>query len=295
MKFKNRLMHLFVLSLTILGAGCEDRRMNNMTEDKVYLNNFGENVQNIFKWDNFTYQLQVIKSGVGQQEGEVALSVDETALAKYGSKYTLLPAGLYKIKTPQLTLAKSDYQVPFEIEFDAAGIETLKATTNLLYAVPLKLTSNTIKPASENQLLSVIVPNVVNPYIQFKTAGLAPATASISTASSPSEVKFYAFLQTNFHNREDLGYKVEVDQATLTAYNLEKKTNHKLLPAEAYRLDAATFVIAGLNNEQAMSYYLIKGKVPNGDYMLPLKITTVAKHGINPAKATMLIPVKIQD
>lgn len=290
-------MYLFMLSLTILGVGCEDRRMNNMVEDKVYLNNYGENVQNIFKWDHFTYNLMVVKSGVGQQGGEVALKVDEALLSKYyGSKYTLLPPEYYKLKTSTLTLDKSDYQIPFEIEFDAAGIESLQATTKLLYAVPVILTAGgSLKPAAESQLYSIVVPKVLSPYIEFKTAGLAPSTASISSAISPAETKFYAFVKTNYDNKADLQYKAEVDEAVLAAYNLEKKTTHKILPEVAYRIDAASFTIANLNNEQALSYYLIKGKVPNGEYMLPLKITEVSKYGINPAKSTMLIPVKIQD
>jgi hypothetical protein len=295
MKNNNRLIPFVIGAMALIGAGCEDRRMNNMIEDKVYLTKFGENVQNVFKWDNYTYELQVTKSGVGQQGGEVRLSVDESALAPYAAKYKLLPADLYKIKSTTLQLGKGDYDVPFEIELNTAGIEALKAATKLNYAVPFKLTSSTIAPAAENQLVSVFVPNVLSPYIEFKTAGLSPATSSISTASAPDETKFYVFLRTNYDNRTDLEYKVEMDEAVLTAYNLEKKTNHKLLPAEAYRIDANTFKIAKLNNEQALSYYLLKGKVPNGDYMLPLKITTVAKHEINPAKSTILIPVKIQN
>jgi hypothetical protein len=292
---KNRLIPFLIGAMALFGVGCEDRRMNNMIEDKVYLTKFGENVQNVFKWDNYTYELQVTKSGVGQQGGEVSLNVDESALTPYAAKYKLLPADLYKIKSTTLKLHKGDYSVPFEIELNTAGIEALKAATKLNYAVPFKLTTSTLTPAAESQLISVFVPNVLSPYIEFKTPGLSPATSSISTAIAPDETKFYVFLRTNYDNKTDLEYKVEMDEAVLTAYNLEKKTSHKLLPAEAYRIDASTFKIAKLNNEQALSYYLLKGKVPNGDYMLPLKIKTVAKHEINPEKSTILIPVKIQN
>lgn len=288
-------MSLFLLALLVIGAGCEDRRMNNMIEDKVYLNNFGENVQNVFKWENFTYQLQVIKSGVGQSGGDVALNVDASLLAQYGDKYTILPTEFYKIKSSQISFGKSDYQIPFEIEFDADGIETLQKTTSLVYALPLKLSSNTIKPGADNELCSVVVPNILNPYIEFKTPGIALSTSSISTANSPAETRFYAFVNTNYDNKTDLTYKVEVSEAALTAYNVKMETSHKLLPAEAYRIDENTFTIANLNNEQALAYYLIKGKVPNGEYMLPLKIVSVAKYGINPDESTMFIPIKVQD
>ena len=185
--------------------------------------------------------------------------------------------------------------MPFEIEFDAAGIEALQAATKLRYAVPVRLLSNTLKTAAENQLYSLVVPKILSPYIHFKTAGLVPDASTVSTANSPSETRFYAFLQTNYHNKTDLQYKVEVSEAALAAYNLANGTTHKLLPQDAYRIDEHSFVIANLNDEQALSYYLLKGKVANGDYMLPLKITTVSKYGIDPARSTMLIPVKIQD
>lgn len=291
----NSLSLLLICLLAMVLPGCEDRRMNNMAEDKVSLNDFGENVQNVFKWENSTYQLRVIKSGAGQQGGEVTLNVDESVLAQYGDTYTLLPAPLYKVKAPLISLGKSDYSVPFEIEFDAAGIEALQTETKLVYAVPFRLSSNSIKPAAESQLYSVVVPKILSPYIHFKTAGLVQDASTVSTQNSPSETRFYAFLQTNYHNKTDLQYKVEISEAALTAYNLANGTTHKLLPADAYRIDEGSFVIANLNDEQALSYYLLKGKVENGEYMLPLEITEVSKYGIDPSRSTMLIPVKIQD
>ncbi|MDQ6480704.1 DUF1735 domain-containing protein [Dyadobacter sp. LHD-138] len=295
--YKKRLLHLLALSFTMMSASCEDRRMNNMAEDKVYLNNFGLNNQNIYKGENFNYNLQVIKSGVGSQNGEVTLNVDETLLAKYyGTKYTLLPASYYTLKSSVLTIGKSDYQVPFEISFDATGIEALQVETKLIYAVPFKLSAGgSLKTAAESQLYSVFVPTVLSPYLQFKTAGLAPGTSSISLSRAPAETKFYAFVQTNYNNKADLHYKVEVDESVLTAYNLEKKTNHVILPAQAYRLDASSFLVPNLNNEQGLSYYVVRDKASKGSYMLPLKITEVSKFGINPAKSTMIIPVSIQD
>jgi hypothetical protein len=295
MNNKYRLLPMLACLIMLVVSGCEDPRMNNMAEDQVYLNNFGENVQNVFKWEHFTYQLPVIKSGVGQQGGEVSLKVDEAVLANYDDKYTLLPAELYQIKAPQLTLGKSDYNAFFDIEFDAAGIEALQAKTDKRYAVPLRLSSGTIKPAADQQLCSVVVPNVLEPYIQFKTAGLSPATLSVSTANSPTETRCYAFVQTNYNNKADLPYKVQVSEAALAKYNKENGTAHKLLPAAAYKIDETSFVIANRNNEQALSYYLIKGKASNGEYMLPLEITSVSKYGINPARATMLVPVKVED
>ena len=291
----NRLLPILVCMFMLAGSACEDPRMNNMVGDQVYLNNFGENEQNVFKWEHFTYQLPVIKSGVGQLGGVVALHVDEAVLANYGDKYALLPAALYKIKTPELMLGKSDYNAFFEIEFDAAGIEALEEKTGLRYAVPFRLSSGTIKTAADQQLSSVVVPNVLDPYIQFKTAGLSPATLSVSTTNSPAETKCYAFVQTNYHNKADLQYKVAVNEAALAKYNKENGTDHKLLPAAAYKIDETSFTIANQNNEQALSYYLFKGKVSNGEYMLPLEITSVSKYGINPAGSTLLVPVKIED
>jgi hypothetical protein len=295
MNNRNRFLMLFIGIVAFIGVGCEDRRMNNMVADKVYLNNHGENIQDVFKGDDFVYSLHVIKSGIGQTSGEVSLSLDESALSKYEGKYTVLPAELYKIKSNQITMAASDYQVPFEIVFNVSGIEALQATTELTYAVPVKLSSATIELGAENEILSVIVPHVVTPYLEFKTPGLALTTASISTSFSPAETKFYAFVKTNYHNKSDLEYTIEVDEDALEIYNLEKETTYELLPAEAYKIDPTTFVVANLNNEQAFSYYLLKGKVRNGSYMLPLKIKTVSKYGINLAKSTMLIPVSIQD
>lgn len=290
-----RLVQAWICFLALVGSACEDRRMNNMVSDQVYLNKFGENVQNIFKGEHFTYQLQVIKSGVGQQGGEVSIQVDASILGRYEGKYALLPAELYKVKSSQVSLKSSDYSAHFEVEFDAAAIQNLEADTGLQYAIPFRLSSNTFKLAPDQQLFSVVVPKVLSPYIQFKTPGLAPATSSVSEANSAPETRYYAFLQTNYNNRSDLQYKVEVSESALAAYNKEQGTTHRLLPAAAYRIDQSSFNISSLNNEQAMSYYLLTGKVPVGEYMLPFEITQVSKYGIDPQAKTMFIPVKITE
>lgn len=297
MKYKNRLLYLFMLSALVWGAGCEDYRLNNMVDDKIYLNSFGLNPQNIYKWEGYTYTLNVNKSGVGQQSGEVQLTLDETLLTQYGTTYTLLPSEMYKIKTSKLNLSTGDYQVPFEIEFNAAAIEALAASTKMLYALPVKLTSpnNSLKLAADAQTFSVIVPTVLDAYIGFKVSGLTATKSVVNMANSPAEMKFYSFVTTNYNNKWDLTYKVAVDAEALTAFNTANKTAHNLLPADAYRIDAGSLKVQNLNNEGAISYFIKKAGAPIGEYVLPLTITEVSKNGVNPAKKTTLIPVSIQN
>jgi len=296
MQLIKSLKNLLVASIMIWGISCEDYRMANMTNDKVYIGNHGINPQNIYKGGEIVYSQMVIKSGVGQSGGNVSLSVDESLLTGF-SEYSLLPAQYYSFKSSNLNFDKSDYQMPFEIQFDAEGIEELKRETELNYALPIRLISeSTSLPLSETEDtdFSIIVPHVLEPYVSFRDPGLGN---NISTVSGPSaaETRFFAFVSTNYHNQQELTYQVEVDEEALESYNAANETNFKILPAEGYRLDEASMKIPHLNNTASLAYYLYKDKVPKGNYVLPVTIKQVSRHGINPVASTMLIQVAIQD
>lgn len=280
----------------LLLAACKDHRMDKMIDDSVYLVNTGVNEQKIFTGEGFSYAVTAIKAGTGRQSGTVGLTVNESLLPEYGSEYTLLPDNYYSLGQNQINFGKADYQLAFDVTFDAAGIRALKASTGLTYAIPFELTTAeaSLKPApAPGQSVSIVVPLVLDPWIGFKAPGLQGIASSINSGS-PSETKFNLFVSTNYHNQWDLSYDIVVDAAALEAYNQANKTTYKLLPAEAYRLDTEALSVPKLQNENSFTYYLLKDKAAAGTYMLPLRISSVSKHGIDPDRSLMLIPVTIE-
>jgi len=285
---------LLLCALVALGA-CDDPRLDKIVDDSVYLANYGLHQQNVYTGEGFTYPVTVVKAGAGLQGGKVRLKVNDALITKYGGNYTVLPQQYYQIRQGEINLSKGDYRVAFNLDFDAAGIQTLAASTGLTYALPLELESaEQGLSLADNQDLStmLLVPRIQAPYISFRRPGLQDIPSAINP-NSAAETKFYAFVTTNYNNEWDLTYEVTVDASVLDAYNTANGTSHRLLPADAYRIASTTLKIPNLQNESSLEYYLIKGKAAAGNYMLPLRISSVSKHGIDPARSTMLIPVSI--
>jgi hypothetical protein len=280
--------------------------MNNMAEDKVYLVKPGFNQQEVFTWSDFTYDLFVIKSGMGQQGTELELRVDEPALTAYNAahatNYKLLPAQYYTIKTERLALGKNDYRQPFKITFDAQAIATLQATSGTDYLVPFaaKVVGDSMKLGVTKNMVSLIHPIAKEPFIQFSTTGLLP-NKIVMDRTSASEPWFYSYAETNYPNTWDLTYTLEVDPALLTAYNAANKTSYKLLPATAYSIEEASLKIRSESNRQDFRFKIFKDKLKDangqnlsGEFVLPIRIKTVSQNKINAAQSTQLIPVVVQ-
>ena len=81
-----------------------------MVDDTVYLLKPDYNQINVFQWGNFDYDLCVIKSGVGQQNAELELVVDQEVLDTYnikqGTTYKVLPENCYTLKNSKLVISR---------------------------------------------------------------------------------------------------------------------------------------------------------------------------------------------
>lgn len=300
-------LSFFLAGLTLLfSVGCEDSRMNNMAKDTIYLAHPGLTQQDIFTWSDFTYDLFVIKSGMGQQSTELEFSVDASTLSAYnsahGTNYKLLPENYYEVKSKRLALEKNDYRVAYPITFDAAAIATLQATSTDNYVVPFvaKVIGDSVKLGATKNMVSLIQPIAKEPYIKFSQPGML-TTKIVMDRTSADEPWFYSYAETNYPNTWDLTYKLEVDVDLLTAYNTANKTAYKLLPATAYSFDESSLKIRPQSNRQDFRFKIFKEKLKDsngqnlkGEFAIPIRIKTVSTNKINAAQSTQLIPVVVQ-
>lgn len=308
MKFKNYISQLIVLSSLLLGTtACEDYRSHNMVDDTVYLLKPAYNGIDVFQWGDFDYELFVIKSGVGQQGAELELVADQALLDTYntenGTAYKLLPEDCYTLKNKQLSISEGESSKPFEFVFDAEKIMNLQGVGNIEYVLPCRINTLNSIVSEPERMYSIIAPLVKMPYIEFANqASLNVAT--IDPTSSDTE-SFIASIQTNYNNKWDLTYTLGIDPDALVSYNEEKAAKGEalvqLLPAEAYTLKEDTWSIPLKMNERDFGFVLNKSKLMDesgtykfGEYAIPVRITSVSIHGINPDKATQVLPVSFQ-
>lgn len=157
----------FILCLT---TSCEDTRMHNMVDDQVYVLNPEIVEENMYLWNDYTYNLFVIKSGVGQQVANIELLVNEESLSDYNSKhktkYLLLPSDCYDIASTQMSINKDEYRNSFTIIFNTKKIFELQNTDlKQQYILPCEIRMlDSAITIVKNKNTSLIKPIITPPY-----------------------------------------------------------------------------------------------------------------------------------
>ncbi len=297
---------LLCLSFLLVIIACEDSRMDKMVEDKVYLLKPGINEIDAFLWEDYTYDLMVIKSGIGQQQADLELVIDEAALQKYNdanqTSFELLPPDYYSIKSKNIIINKKEERAPFQIVLETNKLKELLSESDKKYALPCRIDiiNQAISSADSAVMYSFIVPTVKEAYLQFTDPGFYPMVWQINPESA-GEAFFFSEVNTNYYNHWDITYTLEVDPHLITEYNAANNTNYKILPEGTYSIDKSSYKISQNLEIQAIKFAIYKDKLiaENGDflfgnYMIPLRIASVSKNGINPDGDVQLIPVSFQ-
>ena len=89
------------LMLTLFFSACQEKRLDGMVEDRIYLVTPGLHTMPVYNWGKDSIGLQVIKSGTGQQPATVRLTIDPTLTDKYKenseAQYELLDERFIKL------------------------------------------------------------------------------------------------------------------------------------------------------------------------------------------------------
>jgi hypothetical protein len=309
---KNKAVQFIAWSLfLLLGFACDDDyRMHNMVDDQIYVLKTGFVSEEMFLGnDNYTYDFFVVKSGMGQQDANVELQIDEDLLTGYnlsqGTGYQVLPRDYYTIALKSLTFQPGEYRKSFQVVFRLKDILELQNTTTEHYVLPCRL--NVLNPsiaiADPARMSSIIAPVIQKPYIEFDKNYLELLPADLSSGAvtmdkrSAEEIQYFTEISTNYPNPSDLSFTLEVDPDLVEEYNLKHATSYRLLPEAAYRFDQAQWKILANLTYQPLEFIILKeGLYQNnlplyGEYLLPLRISSVSRYEANPEQSVLLIPV----
>lgn len=286
---------------------CEDNRELNIPNDKIYLLKQGINEQNVFNWPDFTYELVVVKSGIGKQGGKLQLNVKPELLVKYNdslhTNYELLPEEMYTIKNNPIDVTSGDYRFAFNIGMEVDEIASLQNNTGAVYALPCQISgiSGSFDMGEDDKLISIIVPRITDPYIEMKESGLRAGSITINNESADKTV-VYVDVKTNFNNDKwDIDFTVETPESLVDQYNAGTSgIDYVFLKEAAYQIDPASLKIPKNFNEWSIKITILKegfldnnGNYSAGNYLIPIRISSVGKDfiGINSQKDYLLIPV----
>ncbi len=288
----------FLALLSFLFIACEDNRLDGMADDKIYLIKSGIQPAQLYNFGSYDYELPVYKSGYGTKKASIELTVDPALLTSYnsgnGTSYQLLPASCYSLKTNTINMNEEAASEKYTVAFNTSEILKLQGNGNS-YILPLLVKSLNGIALDSAKSRVLLMPNVAEPYLSFSSPGMASSATSIAI-NDPDEISLQTGVQTNYKNLWDLTFSLEYSSQTLADYNAANGTSYVALPENAYRFDTKPWSMASGTSTANIPYTIVKKNLVNsagsylfGEYVLPLKIKSVSKYGIDPDNGVQFI------
>lgn len=314
MNMKKIFKNILLSALTIAAvASCADDRNNFLPEDSFGFNNkAGENVL-ILPLYGGSYDIDVIKSGKGLNEGVVNITTSNHDLLnfnkQYGVEYIPLPSDqdLYSFSTESLTFGLDDVTKPVTVSWDIAKVASfMEQEPANQYCIPVALRSDNLEV---NEGREVFILNLVTSTI---TAEQTLLSRTYEWESEPaSETMDITVRIDKAIPGIDLTVDFEVDNSLIAAYNEANGTNYEAAPEGLVTVGADPVLKAGegyvllpvtINTEAIAedmeievdgvkeTRHLVKR---NWDgYVVPLKISGMSVDGVKVTNDLTYIVVK---
>ena len=314
MNMKKIFKNILLSALTIAAvASCADDRNNFLPEDSFGFNNkAGENVLTLPLYGG-SYDIDVIKSGKGLNEGVVNITTSNHDLLnfnkQYGVEYIPLPSDqdLYSFSTESLTFGLDDVTKPVTVSWDIAKVASfMEQEPANQYCIPVALRSDNLEV---NEGREVFILNLVTSTI---TAEQTLLSRTYEWESEPaSETMDITVRIDKAIPGIDLTIDFEVDNSLIAAYNEANGTNYEAAPEGLVTIGADPVLKAGEGyvllpvtiNTEAIAEDMeieVDGKMEtrhlvkrNWDgYVVPLKISGMSVDGVKVTNDLTYIVVK---
>ena len=314
MNMKKIFKNILLSALTIAAvASCADDRNNFLPEDSFGFNNkAGENVL-ILPLYGGSYDIDVIKSGKGLNEGVVNITTSNHDLLnfnkQYGVEYIPLPSDqdLYSFSTESLTFGLDDVTKPVTVSWDIAKVAAfMEQEPANQYCIPVALRSDNLEV---NEGREVFILNLVTSTI---TAEQTLLSRTYEWESEPSSETMDITVRIDKAIPGiDLTVDFEVDNSLIAAYNEANGTNYEAAPEGLVTVGADPVLKAGEGyvllpvtiNTEAIAEDMeieVDGKMEtrhlvkrNWDgYVVPLKISGMSVDGVKVTNDLTYIVVK---
>lgn len=284
-----------------LCLSCEDTMLNNMVDDEIYLLEEGLNEVDVFNFEQPSISVHVIKSGVGQRAVQLRLAIDPDLLAEYnqvnGTSYKLMDPAVYTLENPTIDMESGRYDASFELALDSEKYTELTSSDpTAVFAIPCNITVLNPQGNDPKEMQTILVPRLLEPYIQFASAGFLTDVNTI-TSVSPSSLWYYLKVELNYPTDRDVNFTVRTapnQTELIQQYNEEHGTSYKPLPESVYQTENNPIISKGTDYTaltfQVFKDKLVSGNVDYGQYMLALEIDQVSVNKIHPDNNYVVIP-----
>lgn len=248
MNMKKIFKYILLSALTITAvASCTDDRNNFLPDDSFGFNNqAGNNVVTLPIYGG-SYELDIIKSGKGFNEGTVNVTTSNADLLaynkQYGVEYIPLPADqeLYSFSSESIAFGKDDITKPVTVSWNIAKVaEHMAIEPANQYCIPVVLRSDDLEV---NEGREVFILNLVTSTV---TAEQTLLSRTYEWESEPaSETANITIRIDKAIPSLDLSIDFEVDESLVATYNEANGTNYTLAPEGLVTLGATPVIKAG--------------------------------------------------
>ena len=314
MNMKKIFKYILLSAMTITAvASCADDRNNFLPDDSFGFNNkAGENVVTLPIYGG-SYDINVIKSGKGLNEGVVNITTSYKDLnnynKQYGVEYIPLPEDqeLYSFNTENISFGKEDIIKSFTLSWDIAKVAAfMKEEPANQYCIPVALRSDNLKVNDGRQ---VFILNLVTSTVNAEQTLIS---RTYEWESEPvSETANITVRIDRPIPSGDLTVEFAVDQELVNAYNEANGTNYELAPEglvtlganpvikanEAYALLPVTINTAALAEDveveedgATVTKALVKRDWDG--YVVPVKLTDMSIDGVGVENSLTYVVVK---
>ena len=297
--FKNILLSALMITAV---ASCADDRNNFLPDDSFGFNNkAGENVLTLPIYGG-SYEINVIKSGKGLNEGVVDITTSNIDLKNYNEQYGVefypLPddQDLYSFSDKSLSFGVEDVTKPVTVSWDIAKVAAfMEQEPANQYCIPVVLRSEGLKVNEGRQIF------ILNLVTSTVTAEQTLLSRTYEWESEPvSETMDITVRIDKAIPGIDLTLDFEVDNDLIAAYNQANGTDYEAAPEGLVSFGADPVIMAGegyvlypvtINTEAlADENGLVKSNW-NG-YVVPVKISGMSVDGVKVNNGLTYIVVK---
>ena len=303
MNMKKILRNILLSALTITAvASCADDRNNFLPDDSFGFNNkAGENILTLPIYGG-SYEIDVIKSGKGLNEGTVSITTSNFDLRNYNEQYGVefypLPddQNMYSFSTQSLTFGYEDVTKPVTVSWDIAKVAAfMDQEPANQYCIPVALRSEGLEVNEGRQIF------ILNLVTSTVTAEQTLLSRTYEWESEPvSETMDITVRIDKAIPGIDLTLDFEVDNDLIATYNQANGTDYEAAPEGLVSFGADPVIKAGggyvlypvtINTEVlADENGLVKS---NWDgYVVPVKISGMSVDGVKINNGLTYIVVK---
>ena len=293
MNMKKIFKYILLSALTMAAvASCADDRNNYLPEDSFGFNNkAGENIITLPIYGG-SYDLHVIKSGKGLNEGTVMVeAAADTVLAAYNAanetSYVAFPSDqeLYSLSSPSMSFKKEDVTLPLGITWDVAKMsDYMDQNPNKEFCIAVSLNSDNLEVNEGRGLYLIhIVKSTLN-------AVQTNISRTIIWETEPVKEEFSISLQLdNEISTFDLAVGFEVNNELIEQYNSENGTAYEQAPEGLVVFADSAVIVAGTKETSLTITMDTKALVDPATgtvkrdwdgYVVPVRISGISADGV---------------